>query len=77
MKISPERILITTAEIDKLYGVSPAVCSRAITAGELQAWKIRGRGKTGQWRMKRADVEAWVFGQDSKELNKEREGGAS
>lgn len=65
MQIPEQRILITVAEIGLLYGVSPAVCSRAIATGELQAWKIKGRGRSGQWRLRKADVEEWIHGQDS------------
>lgn len=57
-----EPILLTTSEVSRLYAVSSSVICRAIQAGEIPAWKIKGRGRSGKWRMKRAEVERWIFG---------------
>ncbi len=60
-----EREIISVKQASILFGLDPSGYHRAITAGELRAWKIRGRGKNGQWRMRKEDVRDWMLGQPS------------
>lgn len=61
------REIITVQEASALFGLDPTGYHRAIATGELKAWKVRGRGRNGQWRLIKSEVRSWILGQPSKE----------
>ena len=57
---------LTVAEAARRVRCCERTIRRAIDSGALRAGRIRGdRGRRGGWRIRTADLDAWLFGHGS------------
>ena len=65
-RTAPEPVFLTIAEAARRVRCCERTIRRAIDSGALRAGKVGGsRGSRGGYRIRPADLEAWVYGDAS------------